>query len=153
MNSYAGHESNTWNSLEVINSQVAADKFYRLNKQARLSNLWNRLTGRSGTLLAYQLMRPQAAKEASPSRGVKEIPVKSIVGSVSRYTDYDRQFRPLNPALKNRWINVHVLSEQNGWEPITVHKVGDQYFVEDGHHRVSVARHSGWEFIEAQVVE
>ena len=63
------------------------------------------------------------------------------------------QFRPLNPVLKKRWINVHELSEDLGWEPITVHKIGDLYFVEDGHHRVSVARHSGWDTIEAQVYE
>jgi hypothetical protein len=46
MTSFAGYEPTSWNSLEVINSQVAADKFNGLNRWARLANLWNRLTGR-----------------------------------------------------------------------------------------------------------
>jgi hypothetical protein len=32
-------------------------------------------------------------------------------------------------------------------------KVGDEYFVEDGNHRVSVARYQGVEMIDAEVVE
>ena len=32
-------------------------------------------------------------------------------------------------------------------------KVGDEYFVEDGDHRVSVARYQGVEMIDAEVVE
>jgi hypothetical protein len=34
-----------------------------------------------------------------------------------------------------------------------VHKVGDHYYVEDGHHRVSVARALGIAFIQAKVWE
>jgi hypothetical protein len=153
MNGHAGTEPIYWNSLEIINSQVAADKFDRLNKQAQLESLWNRLTGRPSTLLSYEDMHSQAEGITSLDRGVREIPIKAIVGSVGRAEDYDGQFRPLNPALKNRWINVHVLFENSGWEPIIVHKVGEAYFVEDGHRRVSVARHSGWEAIEAHVYE
>jgi len=153
MNSFKGFESVSWNSLDVINVQVATDKFHRLNRQARLAKFWHRLTGRSGTLVAYEQMHAQTKGITSLDRGVKVIPLESIVGSVGRAADYDRQFRPLNPALENRWINVHVLSERSGWEPITVRKIGDLYFVEDGHHRVSVARHSGWDYIEAQVYE
>jgi hypothetical protein len=141
------------NSLELINGQIAEDKFARLHRQARVASLWNHLTGRSGTLLSYTDLTSRRDRFTRLDRGVKEIPVKSIVGSLSRTEDYDRQFRPLNPVLKERWINVHVLTESLGWEPITVYKVGDWYFVEDGHHRVSIARHSGWETIEARVYE
>jgi hypothetical protein len=153
MTSYANYEPIPSNSLDVINRQDATDKFNRLNKQARLAAMWNRLTGHPQTPLSYQRMRSQSERITGLDRGVKQIPVKSIVGSLSRAEDYDRQFRPLNPALKNRWINVHLLTGSNGWEPITVHKVGDVYFVEDGHQRVSVARYSDWDTIEAQVYE
>ena len=37
--------------------------------------------------------------------------------------------------------------------PVVLYKVGDVYFVVDGHHRVSVARQQGQEFIEAEVRE
>jgi len=45
-----------------------------------------------------------------------------------------------------------VLHTQKGWEPILVHQLGGFYFVEDGHHRTSVARHLGLETIEAAVI-
>ena len=153
MNSFAGHKTSTWDSLEIINNQVAVDKFNHLYKQARLVNLWNRLTRHPQTLLSYENMHPQSKGITGLDRGVQEIPVKSIVGSIYRAEDYDRQFRPLNSTLKNRWINVHMLTENSGWKPIIVHQFGNQYFVLDGHHRVSVARHSGWDTIEAHVYE
>jgi len=36
---------------------------------------------------------------------------------------------------------------------LPLHKIGDSYFVEDGNHRVSVARYQGVETIEAEVTE
>jgi hypothetical protein len=149
----ASYESSTENSLQVIDGQVAAEKFRRLHQHARLANLWNRLTGRPRTLLSYKRMRARSKGITRLDRGVWSIPVKSIIGSMDRAEDFDQQFRPLNPELKKRWINVHLLSESPGWEPIVVYIIGDRYFVEDGHNRVSVAQHSGWDTIEAQVFE
>ena len=151
MKSFTSNEPFYWTSLDIINNQVAVEKFNQLNRQARWVSLWNRLTGHPHTLLPYEQMRSQSKGVTSLDLGIQEIPVKSIVGSLYRAVDYDRQFRPLNPELKSRWINVYMTAEHSGWEPIIVHKIGDQYFVEDGHHRVSVARHSGWDTIEAHV--
>lgn len=153
MNSLANYKPFSWNTLEIVSRQVAADKFDRLNLQARLASLWNRLTGKPNTLLPFEPVRSELNGVTGIDRGVTEIPVGSIAGSVNRSAEYDRQFRPLNPALKDRWINVHILSEYLGWEPIVVHKIGEVYFVEDGHHRVSVARYLGLDYIEAQVYE
>ncbi len=147
MNRISGYEPNSWNALEIIDHQVAMDKFNRLNRQARLANFWNRLTGRPETL------RSHPSGIGGLDRGVREVPIQSILGSVSRVEDYDRQFRPLNPALKDRWIGIYMLNESSGWEPVVLRKIGAQYFVVDGHHRVSVARHSGWKTIEARVYE
>jgi len=153
MNSLAYHQPISWNTLESVSRQVAADKFDRLNLQARLASLWNRLIGKPNTLLSFEPVRSQLNGVTGIDRGVNQLPVDSIAGSVNRCAEYDRQFRPLNPAMKDRWINVHILSEYQGWEPVVVHKIGGIYFVEDGHHRVSVARHSGLGYIEAQVFE
>jgi hypothetical protein len=153
MNDFSNFASTSANTLEIISRQTAEDKFDRLNRQARLVRLWNLLTGRPRTLMSFGPRRTQFNGGTCQNRGVQDIPVRAIVGSVGRAGEYDRQFRPLNPALRNRWIGVHVLAENAGWEPVVVHKVGEVYFVEDGHHRVSVARHSGYNFIEAQVYE
>lgn len=84
---------------------------------------------------------------------MKDIPVEQIIGSFNRESDFDVQFRPLSKHLCNRWINTYITLERDGWSPILVHKIGEHYYVEDGHHRVSVARSIGMAFIEAKVWE
>ena len=37
--------------------------------------------------------------------------------------------------------------------PISVFRVGDEHFVDDGHHRVSVAHPLAWRAIDAEVTE
>jgi hypothetical protein len=79
--------------------------------------------------------------------------VAEIVGTLNRDSDFDTHFRPLKKHNIDRWVNAYILREQDGWSPIIVHKLGDEFFVEDGHHRVSVAYDIGMEYIEAKVWE
>jgi hypothetical protein len=109
----------------------------------------------SGTSLELSVF-PKSDQRLSPSRkliGIEIIRVDQIIGTLNRNTDFDRRFRPLKKHNLERWINAYLLHEQDGWSPITVHKVGEQYFVEDGHHRVSVAHMLGVDFMEAKVWE
>lgn len=131
----------------------AYHQFENIRRQAELSRLWNGLTGRSQTLLPFAPIRARLPQRTGIHRGVSEIPVAQIVGSVDRASEYDRSFRPLRDGQRDRWVNIDVLHATGGWEPILVHKVGNLYFVEDGHHRVSVARAEELAVIEANVIE
>lgn len=81
-----------------------------------------------------------------------DVPLQAIVGSAGRAADFDGDFRPVNTALRHRWERM-ARAVQDGWEPPAVRLVqlGELYFVTDGHHRVSVARHFGRETISARV--
>jgi hypothetical protein len=85
--------------------------------------------------------------------GVLTIPVGAIVGTVDRRPDtFDRSFRPRSPALRQRWERIAAARRRGEpMPPIDVYRVGDIYFVRDGHHRVSVARAFGDTTIEARV--
>jgi hypothetical protein len=83
--------------------------------------------------------------------GIQEIRIDQIVGTLSRESDFDKKFRPLKKHLRDRWARTLLLLHSDGWQPIVVHKVGECYYVEDGHHRVSVAQAVGMLFIEAEV--
>jgi hypothetical protein len=83
--------------------------------------------------------------------GIHNIKVNQIVGTPGRNDDFDKNFRPLKKHLCGRWINAFLRLDTDGWSPIVVHKVGEAYYIEDGHHRVSVARSVGMIFIEAEV--
>lgn len=83
--------------------------------------------------------------------GVQTIPVDQIIGTIQRTEDFDKDFRPLKTHLRDRWVNALLQLKSDGWQPIIVHKVGESYFIKDGHHRVSVAKAVGIAFMEAIV--
>ena len=127
-------------------------KFFTLRTNARRDSLWAKLLGKNTKLAVF----PEEAPQKSPNRkflGIEEIAVHKIIGTLSRQNDFDHEFRPLNKYLRERWVNAYLALEQDGWSPILVHKVGDLYYIEDGHHRVSVARSLGIAFLRAKVWE
>ena len=87
-------------------------------------------------------------------RGLQEIPLDAIVGSVGRYEDFTRSFLPKRDSDAERWVRIRTaVNEMSGMRPIDVYQVGEAYFVKDGNHRVSVARQLGTPTISAHVTE
>lgn len=86
--------------------------------------------------------------------GVQVIPMEAIVGSVDKVRDFDRRFRPTSGRSRERWERMARKSRTGeAFPPIEVYKLGELYFVRDGHHRVSVGRALGAREIEAHVTE
>jgi uncharacterized ParB-like nuclease family protein len=86
-------------------------------------------------------------------RGLQEIPLEQIRGSVGRFSDFDSAFLPRKGYMKERWEGVDQAMRKGKTPPIDVYQVGEIYFVVDGNHRVSVSRQRGFETIEAYVTE
>ncbi|HEU5250477.1 MAG TPA: hypothetical protein VFW15_10875, partial [Thermoanaerobaculia bacterium] len=87
-------------------------------------------------------------------RGVHEVPLERIVGTVQREREFNRAFLPREESLRDRWEEIEGLAEgAKGFSPVELYRVGDTHFVVDGHHRVSVARAMGASTIEARVKE
>jgi hypothetical protein len=86
--------------------------------------------------------------------GQQLIPLDSIVGTVDRSREFDRDFRPTSPRVRERWQRIN-LAQRKGeaMPPIDVYRIGELHFVKDGHHRVSVARALGHKDINAYVTE
>jgi nucleotide-binding universal stress UspA family protein len=136
---------------------LAREDFRRARQRAALRDVLDRLTGKPSELLSYEEVRRKLhALGTGVNRGIQNIPLDSIVGSAGRYTDFSRTFLPKNPNDEERWARVMALVTDpsgGGLPPIEVVKIGDAYFVQDGHHRVSVARRLGAKTIEAYVHE
>ncbi len=131
---------------------LAVQDFHLARRRANLERLMARITGRSADLLSYQDVRKALRIESLGARGLKEIPLAAIIGSVDRYQDFTRSFLPRQDFLKSRWAKVKTLADDfTGWPPIEVYQVGEVYFVLDGNHRVSVARQMDMGFIQAYV--
>ena len=86
--------------------------------------------------------------------GLELIPLDSIIGTVDRSREFDRDFRPTSPRVRERWQRIN-LAQRRGeaMPPIDVYRIGELHFVKDGHHRVSVAHALGYRDIEAYVTE
>ncbi len=86
--------------------------------------------------------------------GQQTIPLDSIVGTVDRTREFDRRFRPTSRRVRRRWQGIaEAMRRGKAMPPIRVYRIGDLHFVEDGHHRVSVARQLGLDVIDAYVAE
>jgi hypothetical protein len=89
--------------------------------------------------------------------GQQAIELDSILGSVSRGGDhgpFDRKFFPTTERVRTRWEGIASAMRRGvPLPPISVYRVGEIHFVRDGHHRVSVARALGRDWIDACVVE
>jgi len=142
--------------METYNQDLssAISDFRSARNQAGLKELLARLKGESTQLLSYDEVRRQLKAWGWIECGVKDIPLDAIVGSVGRYTDFTRDFLPLGDVNPERWARVKVAaSGLVGLPPIEVYQIGETYFVQDGNHRVSVARQLGALFIQAYVTE
>jgi len=134
----------------------ALEDFRRARGKARLQHLWAAITGESLNLLRFDEITQKIHTLSQSSVGIKEIPVDSIVGSVNRYQDFDRNFLPLRDNDEERWANVKTAMTTPGsvgLPPIRVYKIGEVYFVLDGNHRVSIANQMGIDTLEAYVTE
>jgi len=133
---------------------VAVNDFYRVRNQVTLREIIARLTGRSTELLSYEEVRQKLRAVQGAEQSIQDIPTDAIVGSVGRYTDFTRDFLPRRDSDRDRWTRVKLaVTELEGLPPIEVYKLGEAYFVIDGNHRVSVARHLGATHIQAYVTE
>lgn len=119
-----------------------------------VSQLWSMLAGRSQSLLDLATVRANSTIQGQRYEGIKRVPICQIRGSAERgrSQDFDANFRPLKTHSKARWLGV-ATARQMGRKlsPVSLIQVGDIYFIEDGHHRISVARARGEQEIEAKV--
>lgn len=103
-----------------------------------------------GDLLQFDHVRRSLGLGQPHQESAGTIAVADIVGTVGRGADFDGCFRPRDRALAHRISQVSG-NERALDEPIEVIRVDRGYFVVDGHKRVSHAKASGREFIDARI--
>ena len=137
-----------------MNYSAALQDYRRARQQAILKDILSRFTGETTQLLSFDIVRHSLKAQNASERGLSDIPLESIIGSVNRYDDFTRDFLPKENVTPDRWARVDLAySKEAGVPPIEVYKIGEVYFVKDGNHRVSVARQIGAKSIQAYVTE
>src|SRR5215203_5483541 len=135
----------------------AQGDFSRARRARLLADIGRRLRREPddvGLILPFEEVIEALGVVGREDRGLQIVPLDAIVGTVDRAADFDRGFRPTSPRLRSRWERIAAAQRRGeSLPPISLYKVGDLYFVRDGHHRVSVAKSQGRDDIDAYVTE
>jgi hypothetical protein len=131
--------------------------FLRARRRQFLAVLAHRLRGQGGDsdgLLPLDEVTDALGWRGERQLGLHTIPLDTIIGTADSRHDFDRRFRPTTNRVRPRWEQL-ALAQRRGAAipPIEVYRVGDLYFVSDGHHRVSIAAATGQRVIDAYVTE
>jgi ParB-like nuclease domain len=135
----------------------AQHDFLRARRRAAAAKLISRLhrvPDDVGVVLPYEEVIRALGFQSERSLGLQVVPLDAIVGTIDRERDFDRQFRPTSRQTRARWEHIAAAMRRGeSLPPVDLIKVGEIYFVRDGHHRVSVASALGLNDIDAYVTE
>ena len=136
-----------------LEEQVDVD-FGRARRRAFFGGLKTRFVGGRERLLSFDEVRRALGADNKLYLGRKVVEVSKIVGSVGRHGEFDRNFMPAKSSLSYKWKRIGRAMRRGVELPaVSLYKIGDAYFVEDGNHRVSVSRYQGTEMLDAEVTE
>ena len=137
----------------MIDAQTAFAREQRRRRRARALG-W--LTRRGSECLAsLEQVLGVDAPAGRRAAGLHAIALDSIAGTAERAKTrtFDRRFRP-GSSSRTRWERLWMAGRRGeSLPPISVYRLGNEHFVRDGHHRVSVARSLGMVAIDAEVTE
>lgn len=135
--------------IEAISADFSNDGYIGF-----LSKLASWLANKTDDLLCFEQVLKCRCPQGRHDAGLQTIAVEKIVGSVGRCHDFDKNFYPRRLKQLDRWRNIDRLYNQGiTLPPVQLYKLGDSFFVFDGHCRISVARARGQVFIDAYVTE
>jgi hypothetical protein len=132
---------------------AAQDEFRGLTRLGVMQGFLNRLLGRETQLHAFEIDSKRLCAPALGRRSLQDICLAHVVGSVGRAQDYTPTFLPRQSTDEARWVRVRLAAENEGLPPIEVYQLGEDYYVLDGHHRVSVLKRMGVGATEAYVTQ
>jgi len=136
------------------NYVIGVNKFQGVRTKAFWQDILNLVTRQNSELMSFDEVRARFHLHEEHYKGIHDVPLDQIVGSVGRYKDFTATFLPKSNTMKERWSRVYAVANgMQGLPPIELYKVGEVYFVRDGNHRVSVARELNAKTIEAHVTE
>lgn len=134
----------TGTPLALFRERLARGLVYRL---------WARLTRGRPRLLDLDETLKQHPVESSRYGGVKPVPIDTIQGTQGKSEEFDAQFNPIQGRSLTRWLNI-ARQKLRGRElpPVELIEINGIYYVRDGHHRISVSRAMGQNYVDAEVI-
>jgi hypothetical protein len=137
----------------------AKDDFDRARRRQTLARAAATVSGRTrsdagGLVPLAEVEAALGGRLSERHLGLRTVPIDNVIGSVDRTEGFDRRFLPTSSKSRSRWERIAQAARRGDTlPPVELYKLGDAYFVIDGHHRVSVARALGRPDVDARVTE
>jgi hypothetical protein len=137
----------------------ARDDFDRARRRQALARAAGTVSGRTRSAAGALVPLPEVlaalgGRLSERDLGLRTVPIDGVIGSVDRTEGFDRRFLPTSSKSRARWERIaQAVRRGDTLPPVELYKLGDAYFVIDGHHRVSVARALGRPDVDARVTE
>jgi hypothetical protein len=139
----------------MVDAEAAFARERRRRRREQATRWLLRRRGDCGRLLSLEQALGAAPPVYRRELGMRTIPIDSIVGTAesAKARAFDRRLRPPRGS-RRRWEGLWIAARRAApLPPISVFELGEQHFVRDGHHRVSVARALGMTAIDAEVTQ
>jgi len=131
----------------------AISQFRSMFFKGELSRLLSKVLRRPHWLYDLNALKPNLHVQGGSYSGIQVVKISSIIGSEGKTADFDMDFHPIKEAARERWVNMAmVYLARLPLPPIQLIRVGEAYFVRDGHHRISVSRAFGQIAMDAEVI-
>ena len=140
-------------SMDARHYNTALSRFSSALGKGKFARLKRRILQRPQSLYDLNALKPDLVLRGSFYAGIQVVPIRSIIGSEGRTTDFDMDFHPISEASRERWVNMAMVYLARLLLPLVqLIQVDDAYFVRDGHHRISVSRAFGQFAMDAEVI-
>lgn len=140
-------------NMDALSAKAKSD-YNQVRLEAQLKRILAILAGKPTELLSFDAIKKTMQLSNPINRKAQPVRLDQIIGSLDRYQEFDREFRPLNGYTAERWQSINRAHYLGISLPLVIlYKIDEIYFVVDGHHRISVARKHGQVFIDAEILE
>lgn len=139
---------------ETTRRVKALELYSHMATGGKVHRTLNYLQHKSRKLLDLESSKSPTCKLSRHYTGLQSVAIDRIKGTEGREGDFDDAFYPLHDRLRSRWLGV-ASARLTGKElsPVELINLGGVYFVQDGHHRISVSKALGEEYIDAEVID
>jgi hypothetical protein len=126
--------------------------FERSLSAGRKKSLFSKLDKSAGKLRHLESELGSGQLRNRHYAGTQTIAIENIKGSANKVDAFDANFHPKSEHIRDRWTKIATaMLDDVGLPPVELVQVGNDYFVVDGHHRISVALALGNTHIDAMV--
>ena len=87
---------------------VAHRRFDHAKRQAFVESVTALMRSRPDDLLPFDDVQKKLGLHVTRERGLQQIPLDKIVGSVGKYREFTRSFWPKQEKLRERWKWIYV---------------------------------------------